>query len=176
MGWGQDVFATLPTVKGSAYFIYVATHWGRISAEIDEYRQRVRDQKEWHEENEALLKELYQSKLEVVERELQKQAEERADLEERAKESEGIANLGLDLFFRAVFHIAFLEILYPEQAESEGKLLDPFIREKVEKLKETLWAQLPSYPPPEPTPIGSILGLADVLPKGQRLAGRLKKS
>ncbi len=39
MGWIKDL------TKGSSYFFYVATHWGRISAEIEEYRKRLQDQK-----------------------------------------------------------------------------------------------------------------------------------
>ena len=55
--------ARLPTLKGFSYFLYVATNWGTLSREIDDYRKQIHDREEWmkqHAEHHATEKERLQ--------------------------------------------------------------------------------------------------------------------
>lgn len=38
-----------PTLRGFAYFFYVATHWGTLSQELDAYRKQIKDRDAWLE-------------------------------------------------------------------------------------------------------------------------------
>ncbi len=154
MEWVKELIAKLPTLKGSSYFIYVASHWGRISAEIEEYRRRVQDQKEWHEESERLLTKIHQRGIEDLTSELRKETEEKSAIEQEAMVSEALADRVLNLYSKAITHLAVISVLNPVLWVIGRKSLDPEVRELVEKVAEKMKADLPPAPPPPIVPRG----------------------
>jgi len=154
MGVWKEVIKKIPTWRGITYGLYVASHWENISAEFEKYRQRVRDQKEWHEESEALLKEQHHRGMELVKADLQRVLKEKADIEQKAQETEGLVGWVTDLAVETINHLGVWAVLDPARWQIEKKSLGPEVSRLVEKVADRKKADLPPPPPPPVMPRG----------------------
>ena len=94
--------------------------------------------------------------MELVKGDLKREMDEKAAIEQKAKQYEILYDHSLDLYLKAVFHLAKMAALNPLDWHIGRFSLDPTVRVLVEKLAEKMKTDLPPPPPPPVMPRGLL--------------------
>jgi hypothetical protein len=137
MDWLDALIKKIPTLKGIAEFFYVATHWGVISHEREEYRRQIKDREEWSKAAEQTLKRNHEQEKQRITKEYEEKLKTQQD------ELVGAIVPLVESYANAVARLAIHYRLHPLNWELERELLDPPLRKSIE-------AMMPRLPPPPP--------------------------
>lgn len=151
----------LPTLKGIAEFFYVATHWGTISNDFEQYRRQIKDREDWSRVAEEALRKNH-------EQEKQRIAKEYEEKFKNAEHEMVDAMVPLiQSYGNAVTRLAIHYRLHPLAWELERHDLEPPLRQGIEATMARL------LPPPPLPPLPPLLGpLTDDSRVGQFLGGK----
>lgn len=175
MAWADK----LPSLKGITAFFYVATHWGTISEDLEEYRRQIRDREEWARKMLEGQEELHQLDRKRLEQELvqwKKGAEAWSTLTEKyeaittwySNEMGETIPLLAKLSSELVDAIWLLAQLLSRESPLVRALLLASLKPRLQERIQTTMAELP---PPAPEAAQDLTGFAKL--RGKILADLL---
>ncbi len=131
MEWLNTLMNRLPSWKGITEFFYVASHWGEISHEREEFRHQIKDREDWIKAQEQNLKTIHEQEKQAL----------IAKSHEQFLKAMDVSRKFLDLYFTVLTRLTIVYYLNPLAWILDRERLEPELRQEIEK-------RMSKLPPP----------------------------